>query len=999
MDCRTYCRVWTFWVCLLATALMRATFAAEPDATPVEFHIAGGDATTTLTEFSRQARLQLLFDYNVVKGHTTKPLDGLFPPAEALEQLLANTDLDFDFVNERTLAVMRKKVAPDTAKTPAAETKPAKRASRPPKNNRSDGDPQAGAEEVIRITGTYMRDRPPVGEEIISFSREDIDLTGAANPADFLRTLPQAFGGGPNQDTHIGPEALSNSGLGVGVNLRGLGARATLVLINGRRVAPSGTEGEFVDIENIPLSAVERIDILPDSASAIYGADAVGGVVNFVLRDKFDGAETILRGGSGIRGDLQEYLVSQTLGKTWDGGHGLIAFEYYDRGALPAADRAYATSDLQPFGGGDYNTILTNPGNIIDPLTRQTWAIPSGQNGTHLTAAELTAGTQNLQSLFRDREIIPKQERWTLYGSGRQEFGERFSLFTDFLLGHRRASEEFGGLGAEFVVPNTNPFYVNPSGTAAPVVAAYNFADDLGPLTEHAGIDTLNATVGLDFDAGAAWSVSTYASYVREKQNQLESGEINPNALALALADPNPLTAFNPFGDGSNTNAATLATLGTDYSLWLDSQVKTVDLTADGPVGKIAGVPLKLAVGSAWREEIYSTTVITPGIGGSAGNDHNADRNIVSAFAQLVAPVVSQQDAIAGINTLVFSAAGRYENYTSYGGSTTPKYSMVWSPLRGISFRGTWSRSVRPPSLVDLDASHNGAAILAVPDAAVPGGMTTALFWSGGNANVGPERAQSWTAGLDLTPDIAPGLTVGLTYFRTRFKDRIQATPYSPSILTDPAYSTVVTQNPSAARISYVCNHGVYTQGTVAQCASTPVGMLVDLRVRNLGALLTDGIDFNTNYQVPTPLGQLKFGLNGTYLRDFSEAQTPDQPLTSLLNTQNEPINLRLRASTGWGYHEWSTLLAANFTNSYRDTASIPQRRVDSWTTIDLQLRYDFSDDASSWLRGMSVELNARNLFNVDPPFLNNQVTYIGYDQENADPYGRLLSLQLRKRW
>jgi outer membrane receptor protein involved in Fe transport len=139
--------------------------------------------------------------------------------------------------------------------------------------------------------------------------------------------------------------------------------------------------------------------------------------------------------------------------------------------------------------------------------------------------------------------------------------------------------------------------------------------------------------------------------------------------------------------------------------------------------------------------------------------------------------------------------------------------------------------------------------------------------------------------------------------------------------------------------------------------------------------------------------------LNGTYLRDFSEAQTPDQPLTSLLNTENEPINLRLRASIGWGYHEWSTLLAANFTNSYRDTASIPQRRVDSWTTFDLQLRYDFSDDASSWLRGMSVELNARNLFNVDPPFLNNQVTYIGYDQENADPYGRLLSLQLRKRW
>src|SRR5581483_4624197 len=178
--------------------------------------------------------------------------------------------------------------------------------------------------EVVRVTGTYVRDEAPVGEEIISATRADIEATGRATAADFLRTLPQTFGGGPNQDTHIGQEALTNSGLGVGVNLRGLGARATLILIDGRRVAPSGTEGQFVDVENIPLSAIQRIDILPDSASAAYGADATGGVVNFVLRKQFDGAETIARGGSGTRGDLQEYLFSQTFGKTWAGGHGLV---------------------------------------------------------------------------------------------------------------------------------------------------------------------------------------------------------------------------------------------------------------------------------------------------------------------------------------------------------------------------------------------------------------------------------------------------------------------------------------------------------------------------------------------------------------------------------------------------------------------------------------------------------------------------------------------------
>jgi outer membrane receptor protein involved in Fe transport len=279
--------------------------------------------------------------------------------------------------------------------------------------------------------------------------------------------------------------------------------------------------------------------------------------------------------------------------------------------------------------------------------------------------------------------------------------------------------------------------------------------------------------------------------------------------------------------------------------------------------------------------------------------------------------------------------------------------------------------------------------------------MTPALFWSGGNQSVQPERAQSWTAGFDLTPAWAPGLTLDTTYFRTVFEGRIQATSlYSTAALfTDPFYAAIITRNPSSAQIDFICGHSTYAQGTNARCMATPVGAIVDLRVRNLGALLTDGIDVQAAYRTPISLGDLSLNLSGTWLRDFSEAQTPTQPLVSLLNTENEPIDLRLRASAGWEYKGWGTLVAANFTNGYRDTASIPQRRVDSWTTIDLQLRYDFASDAGSWLHGLRIEFNAQNIFNVDPPFLNNSTTHIGYDQENANPYGRVLSLQIRKNW
>jgi iron complex outermembrane recepter protein len=176
-------------------------------------------------------------------------------------------------------------------------------------------------------------------------------------------------------------------------------------------------------------------------------------------------------------------------------------------------------------------------------------------------------------------------------------------------------------------------------------------------------------------------------------------------------------------------------------------------------------------------------------------------------------------------------------------------------------------------------------------------------------------------------------------------------------------------------------------------------GAIVDLRVRNLATLETDGIDFNSRYQRPLPVGTLKLDLNGTWLLTFRQAETPNAPLTSLLDTENEPINLRIRGSAAWEFAGFAAQVAANFANSYHDIASTPPRRIDSWTTIDVQLRYDIPEDFSRWLRGTRIEFNAHNVFNVDPPFLNNQIVGIGYDQENANPYGRVLSLELRKSW
>ena len=208
-----------------------------------------------------------------------------------------------------------------------------------------------GAADVIIVTGTNIRGIAAESSPVRTFTREDIQLTGAATAQDFIQTLPQNFGGGSNENIAGLPnngDAAFNFGRGSSVNLRGLGSGSTLVLLNGRRMAPSSGLGDFVDISVIPATAIERVEVLTDGASSIYGADAVAGVVNFVLRDDYDGAEASVRYGSVTEGNLDEFRTGATGGKSWDGGNAILAYEFFSRTNLSAADRAFSQGAVLP---------------------------------------------------------------------------------------------------------------------------------------------------------------------------------------------------------------------------------------------------------------------------------------------------------------------------------------------------------------------------------------------------------------------------------------------------------------------------------------------------------------------------------------------------------------------------------------------------------------------------------------------------------------------------
>src|SRR5882757_9637787 len=349
--CRAAGRSWA----VLLVFLVLHTATANAAGPHRHFELEAGDASLMLNEFSRQSDLQVLFDFNILRGMKTRAVIGDLDASTALKSMLKGTNLVFDFVNDRTLAV--------TPKKPSLLSRLWHRLKARPKHASGDDD---GLEQVLISGSGENGTQPLLGAQTIQLGLTEIERSGMATTEDFLRTLPQVFGGGPTQDTVLGREAGTNSAHGSGVNIRGLDAGATLVLIDGKRVAPSGTAGAFDDISNIPLSIIEHIDILPDGASAKYGADAIGGVVNFVTRKNFSGVSIQARGGSVTSGDMGERQFSQLLGQSRDSGSDFLSFEYFQRDPLLAQDRVQYSNDLTRLGGSNFDGLYgPGPGTVF----------------------------------------------------------------------------------------------------------------------------------------------------------------------------------------------------------------------------------------------------------------------------------------------------------------------------------------------------------------------------------------------------------------------------------------------------------------------------------------------------------------------------------------------------------------------------------------------------------------------------------------------------------
>ncbi len=984
---------WLLSRLLLLVVFLGASNSWAAADSKVKFNLPSDEFPKVILEFYHQSKIEVLFlASDSLSAIKTQPVVGEFEPREALERMLKGTGLTFRFVTDHSVAIK----LPEVASTPPPPPPPPKPPPPPSIHHMAAAGPMVGHNQLeeVTVTGTLIHGASDVISPVVYVSQQDLAQAPFTTVQDALYQLPFVSLDAPRQDLFLN----NNYNWGSAIDLRGLGAGATLVLVNGHRQPLSGLNGDFVDVSTIPAAAVERIEILPDGASALYGSDAIAGVVNIVLKDDFQGAETQVRYG-GAPGGRDETVVSQLLGTHWSSGKAMLVYEYSDDTPLDASARGYAAnSDKQPYGGADYRSYLSYPGNILSLSTSQPVAgIPANLNGAPLTASALSS-TINLQNTFAQYQLFPQETQHSVYATGTQEFGDNIELFAEGRFTQRTTLVQRSPEAEMLVVPGSNPFNPFPGSTT---LVGYSFGSLLGYSTYGGETRNYVGTLGAKFMLGGSWQATLSETYGQERLSDYEYNVANPLALNAALADTNPLTAFNAFGGG--TNPATLAAIRLLDVLHSTSSIETTSLIADGSLFELPAGAAKLAVGVERREESLEQLLPSPLNPAQEGTEASYTRHVGSVFTELAIPLLGNSGKEHAAPRLELTLAERYEDYSDFGHTTNPEIRLSWTPIDSLKLRGSWGRSFRAPTLDNLsDLSGNESGLTQLPDPKSPTGYSSVLVLEGNNPNLKQETATTWTAGLDVVPPADPGLTVSLTYYSIDFTGQIaepDAAEPTDILLQESQWAGVITRNPTTAQIDAVCNRPDFATSRASCLASMPAA-IVDFRLANLASTDSSGLDVDVRQRVNSDVGRFDFGLQGTYVFHFDQAVTNTSPDVDILNTYGNPLRLRFRATAGWRQHGagdsgLGANLAVNFTNAYDNPASSLLPRIDSLTTVDLRLRYQTPDDAG-FFSGVEFALNAVNVFNQSPPFADNDS---GYDAANFQPIGRVLSFSVRKRW
>ncbi|HEX3366076.1 TonB-dependent receptor plug domain-containing protein [Phenylobacterium sp.] len=860
----------------------------------------------------------------------------------------------------------------------------------------------AQVEEVV-VTGSLFKESVAGSQLVTTITSEQEARLGATNAVEALKTL------GQNQPTIT---STGSSGTGTGfasyANLRGLGSENTLVLFDSKRVVNNPYQSLGVDLNTLPLNVVDRIETLSDGASSIYGSDAIAGVINFIPKQQLQGfsiaGTTSQPEHSG--GEKNELSASGGLGSLSEDGWNLYAgYTWRRQDELKLTDRSFSDEAYIPARGVNRLQNTTFPANwsqgalsLINP-SRPGCAPPLS---IYIGAAAcwFDFASQNL--------ALPQQEDRSLLVHGITRFaGQTFTLEymrgADDLLSTQATAQVnsaqmfpnspyFPGNGITPGEPGLNP--------TQPVTVNWRVLE-AGPIVNQVATRTSRILGELDGNV-LGFDYQAWALYSESSLNYRVKGTVDVQALRNGVGGLAGAPFLNPFGPQSAAGEAYLASHILSGEVQnADSTLKMVGVQADRTLFELPAGPVKLAVAADYKEdtsEFHTDPVAALSQLFTVADLHGA-RKSASITSEVKAPLLD------GLN---LDASLRYDHYSDFGGTVTPKVLLSWRARDWLTVQASYNKGFRAPTLYNLFSPITTTTTLnRRPDPVLcPGGVVNSAAGGvairdcggqpyqiliGGNPDLSPEKSDAYTVGFRLRP--TDSLKINLDYWNYVLTDTIAPLP-EIAIFSDLAkFGNLVvrcsTADPKLAAL-------------VSNCAPGHVGdpiAYVEQRPQNLGDSKTDGIDANISWQgLEHSWGRLRFDYSGTYVLNFRYQEVPQGPFLSRDGAYSDGSALMRYthfAALTWTQGRWDMQLSNRYQSSYTDCNAQCLISPQFFDTVKAYSLWNIS--ASTHLGHVMVIGRVTNLLDTNPPFTNKILgVSTGWDERYSDPIGRAFSMTLK---
>lgn len=955
----------------------------------------------TLLGIARQTGASVLVDAALVQGLRAGPVSGELTAVEAIDRALQGSGLAMEILHNGTLVVKRR-APPAQGPAPGASTASATAASagavvlaQAPVQAQVQGFSDAGqgaessapaaaaeapAPQRIEITGSRLRRLDSeTALPVNVYSRRDIERSGQPTLERFLSSLNEV-------SVTQGEASFNGATTGQGtVQLRGLALGSTLVLINGRRVQAVGSSaGNFFNLNLIPLAAVERVEVVPVGSSAVYGGDALAGVVNVILRKSMDGTSLSARLTSGAGfGDGSVALA--TGGRSGDLDW-MVLGSYSKSQPLNRDERAFfRDADYRRFGGADARVRNCTPGNVVSDTTANLpgldstiAAIPESAAGQPLTVQSFaaTAGQPSLCSSAsaNGAVLVYGNESLGLHASVQRQLGQTLAAFGE--LSYVKDRIQGDGLGLSLnniLVPASNAF--NPFGTAVRV--STRLGAENGTQAFSRDSDFLRTLAGLRGDIGGGWDFETAVSVSRDwGQRTNENLTVNTTARTAALASANADTALNPFASGRAASDEVLRGIWSNNQRLNAGRKDIASAFVRGPVFQLPAGSVDALVGAETARDRYETRL--------PEGRFDAARRSDAAFAELRLPLFKAGEGARSRSVAALTLAARGDRYSDFGSAGTYQAGFELRPVRSTLLRASVASSFKPPTLVQTNIVDTvyGLDITNVTDPRRGNERVTNGDWvRTTNKGLHPEEGKAYALGALWEPEAGRGPRLGLLAWQVRIDGLIALLDPQVMVDNESLFPGFVTREPTVDGVP----------GRITRLLFSEV---------NFGQVQTRGIDLEAGYSERSSFGRWSVVATATRTLRYDVVIAPGAPLVSRLGrrfTEYWAPAWKGRVAGSLDVGAFSLGLTSRYLGGYLDAGTSARKLGGRWAH-DLSARVDLR--RLGWglgpLKAASLSLAVVNLGNQQPEYVDASPYF---DQTQADWRGRYASLRLSVDW